>query len=218
MNSDEMIKLAGEMLNENYDAALDLYRQAADAGNVDAMIELMRHYEADEFSEGAEKMAERIIKVADSYRAENNLEKAVELYKEISEQDYEIGTLRLEGLSHEELINLALAADKRKDFHTAFKYYRQAALRGSTFAMNEVGSMYLNGTGVEKNERLGFKWLKRAAELKNSVAQAMVARMYELGIGVEQDIHEALKWYVDAANAGEIHAKERLNTLFNERR
>lgn len=81
-------------------------------------------------------------------------------------------------MTAEELINLALDADKIEDFQTAFNYYKQAA------------------------------------ELKNPSAMAMLAGMYELGIGVESDIHEALKWYVDAANAGEVHAQQRLETFF----
>ncbi len=92
----EMYNLAGKILREDYDAAMDLYRQAADAGNVDAMIELMRHYDADEFSEDAAKMAERIVEVADAYRAENNLDKAVELYEEVAALDFKIGIQRLE--------------------------------------------------------------------------------------------------------------------------
>ncbi|MBO4401495.1 MAG: sel1 repeat family protein [Selenomonadaceae bacterium] len=84
--------------------------------------------------------------------------------------------------------------------------------------MNEVGSMYMGGTGVEKDERAGFSWIKKAAELKNPTAMAMTARMYELGIGTEQNISEALKWYVEAANAGEEHARQRIEMLFNERR
>ena len=92
----EMYDLAREILREDYDAAIDLYRQAADAGNVDAMIELMRHYEADEFSEGAEEMANRIVEAADAYRAENNLEKAAELCEEVAALDFKIGIQRLQ--------------------------------------------------------------------------------------------------------------------------
>lgn len=181
MKTDEMIKLAGEMLNENYDAALDLYRQAADAGNVDAMIELMRHYDADEFSEGAAEMAERIVEVADAYRSENNLDKAVELYEEVAALDFKTGIQRLEEISAD-FVGLALEVDKRGDFQKSFQLYL------------------------------------RAAELKNPTAMAMTARMYELGIGVAQNISAALKWYVEAANAGEPHARQRIEMLFNEGR
>ena len=228
MNSDEMIKLAGEMLNENYDAALDLYRQAAAAGNVAAMIELMRHYAADEFHEGAEKMAERIIKVADSYRAENNFAKAIELYEEVAAQDYEIAFQRLEELAQEKSLaesGDALALFKIGDYFSrqkndaeAFKWHMKAAELGAPYAMSEIATMYMQGASVEQNDSEGVKWLKRAAKLKNPAAMSMLARMYELRIGVEQDISKALKWYIDAANAGETHARERLNTLFNERR
>ena len=121
-------------------------------------------------------------------------------------------------MTAEELINLALDADKIEDFQTAFHYYKQAAEMGSVYAMLEVGSMYLKGAGVAKSEVKGFNWLKKAAELKNPIAMAMLGRMYELGIGVESDIHETLKWYVDAANAGEVHAQQRLEDLFSDNR
>lgn len=118
----------------------------------------------------------------------------------------------------DELVELALEADKRGDFQKSFRLYTQAAELGSVFAMNEVGSMYLKGTGIEQNERAGFNYIKRAAELKNPTAMAMTARMYELGVGTEQNISEALKWYVEAANAGEEHARQRLSMLFEEGR
>lgn len=100
----------------------------------------------------------------------------------------------------------------------AFKWHLKAAETGAPYAMNEIATMYFKGAGVEKNEAEGLKWLQKSAELQHAPAMAMLARMYELGIIVEQDINAALKWYVDAANAGEEHAKQRLEILFNERR
>ena len=60
--------------------------------------------------------------------------------------------------------------------------------------------------------------MKKAAKLKHAPAMSMLGRMYEIGNIVEQDINEALKWYVEAANAGEEHAQERLKVLFDEGR
>lgn len=100
----------------------------------------------------------------------------------------------------------------------AFKWHLKAAEAGAPYAMNEIATMYFKGAGVEKNEAEGLKWLQKSSELQHAPAMAMLARMYELGIIVEQDINAALKWYVEAANAGEEHAKQRLEDLFNERR
>lgn len=120
-------------------------------------------------------------------------------------------------MNMDKIIELIAIAEASGNFEKSFRLHMEAAERGNVVAMSEIGSMYMKGTGVTKNDIEGFKWILRAAEHNYPTAMAMVARMYELGIGTEQNIHEALKWYVDAANAGEEHAKNRLEELFNER-
>lgn len=105
---------------------------------------------------------------------------------------------------------------KQKNDAEAFKWQIKAAEAGAPYAMTEIATMYFQGAGVEKNDAECLNWLKKAVELKNPSAMTLLARMYELGIVVEQDINEALKLYVEAANAGEEHAKQRLETLFKE--
>ena len=110
----------------------------------------------------------------------------------------------------EELIKDAQAADSVKDFKESFRLYKEAAEIGNVYAIQEIGSMYLLGRGVDKNLNESFKWIKKAAEKGLPVSMAMLAKFYEVGIGTTPDINEALKWYVEAA----MQAKNMHNNAF----
>jgi TPR repeat protein len=108
----------------------------------------------------------------------------------------------------------------------AYKHYVNAAQRGSAWGNLNLGRLYRNAIGVEKNSAEAIKWLVRAAstnapellyewgELRSeasAVADAMqtVGQMYESGTGIPKDMSEATKWYQRrntfqgaAANAG----------------
>ena len=114
------------------------------------------------------------------------------------------------------MFELGFFYTKDKKHAEAFKWQMKSAQNGVPYSMNQVVTMYLNGAGVEKNTVEGLKWLKKAAKLEHAPLMTKLGEMYESGIVVERDIHEALKWYVDAANAGEVHAQQRLETLCKE--
>jgi TPR repeat protein len=49
-----------------------------------------------------------------------------------------------------------------------------------------LGTMYLDGSGVEQNYVLARKWFGKAAEQGNSVAQHRLGYLYEKGLGVKK--------------------------------
>ena len=64
---------------------------------------------------------------------------------------------------------------------------KTSAERGDPDAQNQLGAMYLEGTGVEKDEKSAFYWFRKSAEQENAFGRYNLARCYENGQGVEKD-------------------------------
>ena len=76
-----------------------------------------------------------------------------------------------------------------------------------------LGVMYENGRGVEKDEAEAVKWYRKAAEQESAVAQFYLGVMYANGRGVAKDEEEAVKWYRKAAANGFDPAKKALERM-----
>jgi TonB family protein len=94
------------------------------------------------------------------------------------------------------------AAYERGDYETALREWLPLAKSGDERAQLSVGSMYLEGEGVEVDHRLALKWIRRAARQKFAPARLALGEMYEYGHGVEADPGKAMSWYREAALGG----------------
>ena len=65
------------------------------------------------------------------------------------------------------------------------------AEKGNPVAQLKVSLYYLNGQGVEKNEKEAAKWMKKASDYGLVEAMFNYAQMLRDGIGVEKDEHAA---------------------------
>ena len=63
----------------------------------------------------------------------------------------------------------------------------------------QLGVLYLNGWGVEKNPSETARWYSKAAEAEFAEAQYRLGQLYEKGLGVTQDFAKALNLYRAAA-------------------
>jgi hypothetical protein len=93
------------------------------------------------------------------------------------------------------------------------RWYRLSALQEFAVAQNNLGWMYDQGRGVERNYEEAARWYRRAAEQELPNAQFNLAAMYEAGFGVSQDINEAVRWYGKAAAQHHEQAKARIVLL-----
>ena len=74
---------------------------------------------------------------------------------------------------------------KDKQFHL-LSLQRKAAEKGEALAQFILGTCYLNGNGVEKDEKEAFQWFLKAAEQGYAQAQYNVGLCYLNGGGVEK--------------------------------
>jgi hypothetical protein len=93
---------------------------------------------------------------------------------------------------------------------------RQLAEKGDPSAQYNLGVMYHNGRGVEKDEVEAFKWYQKAAEQGDADAQNNLGVMYANGRGVEKDEVEAVKWYQKAAEQGDAAAQTNLGVMYED--
>jgi TPR repeat protein len=89
-----------------------------------------------------------------------------------------------------------------------------AATIGELASQNAAGLAYLNGIGVEKNEKLAYRWFRLAAENGFAEAQANLGYMYLYGKGVSPNYFEALDWYNKAAAASNASAQYGLYIMY----
>lgn len=136
-------------------------------------------------------------------------------------------------------------AYESKDYSTALEELTPLARDGNPEALNMLGQMYVNGWGVEKDEKrarqyfdqgaaqghLGsvnslrrLKNIEYKAELKtvepdaqngSASAQNRLGEMYEFGQGVTRDPQKAYQWYQAAARQGLVAAQHNLGRSYN---
>ncbi|MGC9953638.1 MAG: tetratricopeptide repeat protein [Rhizomicrobium sp.] len=105
---------------------------------------------------------------------------------------------------------------KGGSFNAALARFRQAAERGYPPAMNSIGSMYFDGSGVSKDEGKAIAWYRKAAERGDVSGQLNLALAYENGRGVPRNYVSALEWYRKAADQGSAIAQDSIGYFYGQ--
>jgi len=112
-------------------------------------------------------------------------------------------------------ISEAIKAQENGDYETALKIWRSLADQGHDFAQYNLGVMYANGEGVERDVQEAARLYHLAAGQGYADAQYNLALMYSNGDGVEQDVKEAARLYRLAANQGDASAQHNLAVMYS---
>ena len=111
-------------------------------------------------------------------------------------------------------IILADPAAEQERFRTALEWLTEAAEAGLVHAQYELGKIYRDGRGVEKDALLAAAWLTRAAEQGSDIASyALGVLLLTGGEGLAKDILSALNWLRRSAEDGNQYAQYRLGRL-----
>ena len=100
----------------------------------------------------------------------------------------------------------------------AIDLYSRSAKGCNAKAMNNLGACFLNGEGVEKNEKKAYEWFSKAAELGDVMAQWNLGYCYEHGVGIEQDYDNAIFWLARAAEQGDSDAEKAIKKILEKQR
>jgi len=88
------------------------------------------------------------------------------------------------------------------------------ASAGNQSAQRNLGSMYDQGLGVNKDPAQAVLWFRKAADTGNRDAIFQLATMYEQGRGVPQDQKQALDWFRKAALLGDGDSQVKLGRAY----
>ncbi len=103
----------------------------------------------------------------------------------------------------------------RGDYETAFKELKPVAERGHPAAQVNLGLLYEEGKGVDRDYGKALAWYRRAAAQNYAEAQYRLGLFYETGKGVEGDPAEAVAWYRRAALGRDTEAMQTLGALYD---
>jgi TPR repeat protein len=101
-----------------------------------------------------------------------------------------------------------------KAYAKAAELWRPLAEAGNAPAQYLLGSLYVEGNGVERDDATAFMWFLRAANQGDAAAQYNVGASYSGGKGAPQSYVDAAKWFRRAADQGVVFAQLNLGLLY----
>ena len=97
----------------------------------------------------------------------------------------------------------------------AFQLYLKAAIQGDTISQCAVGSMYLSGKLVRRNDSKALRWFIKAAKQDDAFGQFAVAQLFANGgSGVKKSNAIALHYLRHAAQNGLAEAQAELGAWY----
>lgn len=203
-NTDAMIAVGevnqlGRGTPKNEAEAVNWYRKAADAGS----------------ARGACRLG---IMYLDGSGVRKDANQALSFFKKSAESG-DLRCMVVLGQSYHQgtIVN--------RDYNEAIRWYRTAhekgfrshvnlpdnirfaetaiiAEQGDPAAQVQLGTMYLNGIGVNRDDNEAARWYRKASEQAHADGMLNLGRVYSSGSGVAKDEAEATLWYRRAAGLG----------------
>ena len=107
-----------------------------------------------------------------------------------------------------------VAAYQDKAYTKAAEIWRPLAEKGHPGAQYLLGTLYVEGKGVERDDATAFMWFARAANQGDARAQYNLGASYAEGAGVQKNEAEAAKWFQRSADQGMAFAQLNLALLY----
>jgi TPR repeat protein len=100
------------------------------------------------------------------------------------------------------MYQLGRVLDKQRALTEALSWYQKAADSDYPEAMNNLGIMYTNGRGVERNDAEALRLFRKAVDRGSADAITNLGFMHHYGRGVAPDPKEAVRLFRKAADTG----------------
>jgi TPR repeat protein len=104
-------------------------------------------------------------------------------------------------------------AYKHGDYGRAIAAWRNLSQTDAT-VQNNIGIMYMDGKGVQRNMPLAVQWLARSAANGSSLGQNNLGGLYRDGKGVNRDFGKALTYFAASAAQGNAAGQLNLGLLY----
>ena len=154
-------------------------------------------------SQQASQRSESEIKAeADKEYDNKNYARAIELYKQISNDMWAQNRI---GYMYE------YGKGVGRNYSEAVNWYRKSAEQGNAMGQNNLGAMYERGQGVGQNYSEAVNWYRKSAEQGNALGQYNLGLAYYYGRGVSLNKQEAYQWLKKAADQNYENAIKFIN-------
>lgn len=108
------------------------------------------------------------------------------------------------------------------DFESAYRLFLEEAETGNALAMQDLGRIYKDGLGVEKNEAEAQQWCHKALRTFKTVEKEnpkpyieyRIGKMYAAGLGTAQNYSKAANWFDMAVSQNHKFAQYSLAELY----
>jgi TPR repeat protein len=217
-----MVKQADALADaQNYEGALPLYRQAADAGDGHAMNDIGWLYQAgygvnQDYTEALRwyhKGADAgyplsMTNIGELYQSglgvKQDYAEAMRWFRKAAEAGDATGMFN---------VGRVYAEGTDRDYPEAMRWFRRAVDAGDVPAMNGIGVLYTSGLGVERDYAEAMRWFRKAADAGNPTSMTNIGSFYLRGFGVRANRKQAIDWYRKAAALGDEDATKNLQSL-----
>ena len=193
-------------LRFDFDNALNIFSELAEAGNARAMYFLGEIYcwafpmdkrdnqKADMWREKGAELGDPLCGINMIYKKGGNDQEKQEIFVKYSSS---LKNMAEEGnvFAADELGNIYMrGVGVDKDYNMAMKYHKCAAEGGFWLAMNQIGNSYYN----QENYEEANKWYRCAGEAGYDWGWYNLGNNYYNGEGVAQDYEKAIEYYKKA--------------------
>ena len=176
----------GSVSAERRAEAIQYLEQAANAGSVDAAMELGKIAEA----AGRNAAAARYFRIGANAG--------------IADAKYRLGKMLFDGNG------------VRRNYGEAVPLLRAAAAAGISGTAGRLGQAYAEGLGVRQDWRQARRYLTAAANEGSISAANLLVQAYTEGLGGAADPEQAFRWTRFAANRGSVSAAARLSEMHRD--
>lgn len=125
-------------------------------------------------------------------------------------------TVERQSPTESEMNERGVEAYNNSEYSEAFKWFHKAAELGYAPAQHNIGRMYNEGVGVEKDSASAVSWFRKAAQQGDTESQNILGYLFLFGQGVDKDYSEALSWFQKAANSGSSVAQNNIGYIYQE--
>ncbi|NJN48262.1 MAG: SEL1-like repeat protein [Candidatus Competibacteraceae bacterium] len=193
--------------------ALELYRQAAEAGGRTALVALAQFYRDGRAGQRDEIKSLRLFRQAASHGSVKALEAMVDIYTcgiGVEPDPQKAGKWLDRASEQGSTVSLLALAERSAQSSDAdalarrFLFFKRAANAGNRSAMVELSLAYRDGLGVVADPELSREWLERATAPGNNAGHGMMrlARAYAEGEEFDQDLAVSQRWVEQAVETG----------------
>lgn len=98
------------------------------------------------------------------------------------------------------------------DYDATMLYYSK--LPNNSAAIHNIGCLYSDGRGVEKDQRKATEYFTKAAEMGESLSMTVLADRLLAGTGIAKSIEQAIQWYNKALEKGSRRAGISLGDIY----